>query len=187
MVTKEQAEIIREYYPKLKPQEVADMVGMKKQNVIAYAYRHCISNNRYWNKEEEEYLVKYYGRSTISQIAKRLGRTYRSVLDKISHMELGSYLSNNKDLSVAEVCRLVGRHKSTINKTWTKYGLKIKKRGKFSVVRQEDLLSFMENNPERWNATKCEKWYFEKYDWFQEKHKDDFERMCAERWEKHGS
>lgn len=183
-LSEDKKEIIYKFYPVLRPQEVADMVGMKKQNVIAWAYKHGISNNRYWTKEEEEYLISRYGRSTVAQIAKHLGKSYRNVLDKITHLELGNYIENSIDLSQAEVSRLVGRDKETLKNTWVKYGLKISKKGRFSMIKEQDLLDFMKNNPERWDATQCETWYFERYDWFQKKHKEDFERMCAKRWEK---
>ena len=183
-LSEDKKEIIYKFYPVIKPQEVADMVGMKKENVIAWAYKHGISNNRYRTKEEEDYLISRYGRSTVAQIAKHLGKTYRNVLDKITHLELGNYIENSIDLSLAEVSRLVGRDKETIKKTWVKYGFKINKKGRFSMIREQDLLNFMKNNPERWDATQCETWYFERYDWFQKKHKEDFERMCAKRWEK---
>ena len=181
-LSNEKQEIIYKYYPVLKPQEVADMVGMKKENVVAWAYKHGISNNRYWTKEEEEYLISRYGRSTVKQISKRLGKSYGNVLNKINHMGLGRFVDNSIDLSQAEVSRLVGRDKETLKNTWVKYGLKISKKGRFSMIKEQDLLDFMKNNPERWDATKCECWYFENYDWFREKHREDFKNMCAKRW-----
>lgn len=181
-LTSEKQEIIRKYYPVLTPQEVADMVGMKKQSVIAWAHNHGISNNRYWTKQEEEYLVKKYGKMTVAEIAKKLKKSYRAVMDKINHLGIGNYFSNSLDLSLAEVCRLVGRDKETIKTTWVKYGLIITKKGKFSMIREQDLLDFMRNNPNRWNATKCESWYFDRYDWYQEKKKKDWEALRKERW-----
>ena len=181
-LSEEKREIIYKFYPILTAQEVADMVGMKKENVIAWAYKHGVSNNRFWTKEDEEYLINRYGKRTISEIAKHLGKSYQTVLDKINHLHLGNFLENNEDLCLAEVCRLVGRDKETIKKTWVKYGLTIRKKGRFSMIKEQDLLDFMKNNPERWNATQCEAWFFDRYDWFQKKKKNDWERLREKRW-----
>ena len=180
--TAEQVEIIHKYYPILTPQEVADMVGIKKVNLIAYAYRQGISNNRYWTKDEEEYLYKWYGKMSVQSLSKKLGRSYRAVLDKLKKEQLGTFIENSDDLILAEVCRLVGRDKETIKRTWVKYGLKIRKKGKYSLIREKDLLEFMKNNPDRWDATKCEYWFFERYEWFRKKRIYDSEKMCNERW-----
>lgn len=180
--TEEQKEIIQKYYPVLTPQEVADMTGIKKCNLIAYAYRHGISNNRFWTKEEEEYLYKWYGRMSAAAISKKIGKSYRSVIDKLQKCQIGNFIENTDDLILAEVCRLVGKDKETIKTTWVKYGLKIKKRGKYSTISQEDLIDFMKNNPERWDGTQYEYWFFQKYDWFNQKRILDREKMCNKRW-----
>lgn len=180
--TAEQVEIIHKYYPILTPQEVADMVGIKKVNLIAYAYRQGISNNRYWTEEEEEYLFEWYGKMTVAAIAKKLGKSYRAVLDKLQKTQHGNFVENSEDLILAEVCRLVGRDKETIKKTWVKRGLAIRKKGKYSLIRERDLLEFMKNNPDRWDATKCEYWFFDRYEWFRKKRIQDRNKMCDERW-----
>ena len=181
-LTTEQKEIIYKYYPVLTPNEVADMVGMKKVNLIAWAHRHGISNNRYWTKEEEDYLLKWYGKMSAKAISKKLGKEYRAVIDKLQKIRAGNFIENSVDLNLVEVCRVVGRDKETIKTTWVKYGLKIKKIGKYSMIREQDLLEFMKNNPDRWNATECESWYFERYHWFKEKKKNEWERLREERW-----
>ena len=50
------------------------------------------------------------------------------------------------------------------------------------MIRECDLLEFMENNPDRWNAWECEGWYFERYDWFEDENKKYWERLREERW-----
>ena len=181
-LSEEKQEIIYKYYPVLKAQEVADMVGMKKENLIAWAHRHGISNNYYWTKDEEEYLLKWYGKMSAKAIAKKLGRSYRAVLDKLQKIQMGNFIDNADGLTLAEVCRLVGRDKETIKKTWVKCGLKIRKKGKYSMIKECDLLEFMENNPDRWNAAECECWYFERYTWFKDKNKKYWDKLREERW-----
>ena len=43
-------------------------------------------------------------------------------------------------------------------------------------------VDFMLENPKRWDATKCDKYFFMKYDWFEEKRKADFEKMVGKKW-----
>lgn len=180
--TEEDKRIIEKYYPIKTPAEVAAMLGRTVDVVREYAYKNKISNNRYWTKEEEEFLENKYGILTISGIAKKLGRSNRAVTDKIKQMGIGSFTENADGIHLAEVSRLVGRDKETIKRTWVRRGLKIYKKGKFSIIREKDLAKFMKENPERWNATECETWFFERFDWFREKRKKDLDAMCRSRW-----
>ena len=71
------------------------MVGMKKVNLIAWAHRHGISNNRYWTKDEEDDLINWYGKMSAKAISKKLGRSYRSVIDKLQKIQIGNFIDNN--------------------------------------------------------------------------------------------
>lgn len=181
-ITKEQKEIIEMYYPTKKPSEVAALAGMKKVNLIAYAHRHRISNNRYWSKKDTEFLVDRYGAMTAYEISRRLGKPYRSVIDKINKMQIGNFTDNMDGLHLADVSRLVGRDKETIKCTWVRHGLKIYKKGRFSIIKEKDLVKFMKENPERWDATQCEYWFFNKYDWYRDKRLKDRDLLCNRRY-----
>lgn len=181
--TEEEKEIIAIYYPVKTPAEVAAMLGRSKGVIINYAFKNNISNNRYWTKNEEAYLIDRYGVMTAEGIAKKLGKSYTAVLDKITKLGIGNFKDNVDGLNLAEVCRLVGRDKETIKNTWVKYGLKIYKKGKFSIIKEKDLTDFMKNNPDRWDATECEAYFFERFDWFRKKRIADRDKMCRKRWE----
>lgn len=181
-ITKEQKEIIEMYYPTKKPSEVAALAGMKKVNLIAYAHRHGISNNRYWSKKDTEFLVNRYGAMTAYEISRRLKKPYRSVIDKINKMKIGNFTDNMDGLHLADVSRLVGRDKETIKCTWVRHGLKIYKKGRFSIIKEKDLAKFMKENPERWDATQCEYWFFNKYDWYRDKRLKDRDLLCNRRY-----
>ena len=181
-ITKEQKEIIEMYYPTKKPSEVAALAGMKKVNIIAYAHRHGISNNRYWSKKDTEFLVDRYGAMTAYEISRRLRKPYRSVIDKINKMKIGNFTDNMDGLHLADVSRLVGRDKETIKCTWVRHGLKIYKKGRFSIIKEKDLAKFMKENPERWDATQCEYWFFNKYDWYRDKRLKDRDLLCNRRY-----
>lgn len=180
--TEEDKRIIEKYYPIKTPAEVAAMLGRTVGSIRRYASINNISNNRYWTKEEEEYLIEKYGVVTAEGISKKLGRSYRSVLDKMQHMGVGNFTSNMDGLHLVDVSRLVGRDRETIKITWVKYGLKIYKKGKYKVIKEKDLINFMKNNPDRWDATQCETYFFERFDWFREKRIADRNKMCERRW-----
>lgn len=180
--TEEEKEIIAMYYPVKTPAEVAEILGRSVGVIRGYAYKNNISNNRYWTEEEENYLINRYGVMTAEGIARKLGKSYRAVLDKISKMGIGSFKDNMDGLNLAEVSRLVNRDKETIKKTWTKYGLKIYKKGKYSIIKEKDLTDFMKNNPDRWDATECEAYFFNRFDWFRKKRIVDRDKMCRKRW-----
>lgn len=183
--TEEDKRIIEKYYPIKTPAEVAVMLGRTVGSIRRYASINNISNNRYWTKEEEEYLIEKYGTMTAAAIARRLKRPYNAVLTKIVRLGIGTFTENVDGLHLAEVCRLVGRDKETIKATWVKYGLRIKKKGAYSIIHEDDLIDFMKNNLDRWDATQCEAYFFERFDWFREKRIADRNKMCERRWGQH--
>lgn len=181
--TEEDKRIIEKYYPIKTPAEVAAMLGRSVGVVRYYASKNNISNNVYWTEEEESYLEEKFGIMTIEGIAKKLGRSKKSVESKIKRSDIGNLVSNVDGLCISEVARLVGRDRTGITVTWIRrYGLKAYKKGKYKVIKEKDLIDFMKNNPERWDATQCETYFFERFDWFREKRIADRNKMCERRW-----
>lgn len=180
--TEEDKRIIEKYYPIKTPAEVAAMLGRTVGSIRHYASINNISNNRYWTEAEEEYLMSKYGVMTAEAIAKKLGRTSQAVKDKLKRIQLGSFVSNVDGLCISEVSRLVGRDRAGIKRTWIKHGLKTYRKGQYLIIKEKDLINFMKNNPERWDATQCETYFFERFDWFREKRIADRNKMCERRW-----
>lgn len=177
-----QVELLKEQYGKIDMQSLADMIGKKKQAVIQYAYKHNISANRYWTEEETQYLVDNFGHLTAGYIARKLNKPYRSVIDKVNRMELGSYLDNTDHLHLADVCRVVGRDKETIKRVWFKRGLPHRKCGKYIIVTEQNLIKFMKTHPQYWNAHDCDYYFFSRFAWFQEKYKEESIKITENRW-----
>ena len=180
--TEDEKEYIKKNYPRKTPEEIANYLGVKKQNLIAYAHRHGISNNRYWTKNDEQYIETNFGHMTTASMAKKLGKTQRQVIDKINKNHAGNFLENCENLCLAEVCRLVGRDKETIKRTWFKRGLKWRKRGKYTMIKPSELFDFMKNNTCYWNARDCEEWFFKEFDWFQKKQEEERQELFEKRW-----
>lgn len=180
--TEEQRAYIFENYSKKTPKEIAEHLGIKQGNLVAYAHRHNLVSKRTWTKEDEQYLLSKYGIMTAERIGKKLGKTTRQIVEKAKTMQIGGFLDNCDKLCLSEVCRLVNRDKETIKKTWFKHGLKWVKKGKFTIIEPDDLIEFMRTHPQYWNGTEVEAYYFEKYDWFREKRLVDRKKRCDERW-----
>lgn len=184
--TEEEKEIIAKYYPIKTPAEVAAMLGRSVDVIRGYACSNNISNNRYWTKSDEEYLSEKYGVMSIEGIAKKLGKSTIAVKDKLKRINAGTFLENTDGLCISEVGRLVGKHRTTIMKIWIKKdGLKFYSKSKYIIIREKDLADFMKNNPDRWDATECEAYFFERFDWFRKKRIADRDKMCRRRWGQH--
>lgn len=183
--TEEQIKYLRKNYGKKPLVDVAEKLNKSTSAIQMKAHRIGIDTGRYWSKKEERYLVKWRGRKTNAEIAKALKRSESSVRDKVKHMELDYFLDCREDyLHSAEIARLVGVSDWVINDKWRHHGLKSEKISKYRMTKVEDLYSFMQEHPNLWDATKCERWYFTNFEWFEEKRTKDFQMMIDERWGK---
>lgn len=179
--TKRQVDILIKYYGKLPTQEVAKMLDMKPRNVAAYAHRHGYKGCRYWTKEQEKFLVKNYGKKTLNEIAQKIGKSYQAVRTKAHKLGL-CFDESVDEISLAELSRLVGRDNETIKTTWVKHGLNIIKKEKHSLIDIDELIKFMQENPRYWKASDCEEWFFQRYDFFNERLKEEKEEARRIRW-----
>lgn len=162
-----------------------ELVNHLDRNIICinkYAHEHGISKGRYWTPEERDYMERNVGKMPLKKIAENLGKTYTAVKDRNTREGYGKYIDNVDGIYLTEVSRLVGRDRETIKDVWVKRGLKIRKRGKYSIIKESCLAEVMRNNPDIWDATNCEKWFFERYAWFRQKREVDFKKMVDKRW-----
>lgn len=125
-----------------------------------------------WTEEEMQYLKKWWGRKDRVYIANHLKRPVSGVKNKASSMGLGHFLENSEMINTSEIGKLVGINKSTV-RNWESRGLKVKHYPLYSMVLESDLLDFMKNNLDLWDARKCDYWMFHSFPWFMKKLKDD--------------
>ena len=179
--TNEQIEWLKKHYGKVSTSECEKVLGKTKHCIREYAMKHGISSHRYFTDKEKIFIKKMVYKMAYEDIDRKLGRPLGATRRYCYH---NGMLKHELDdcLSLSEASRLTGLDKSTINRTWAKYGLKITKSGKYSFIKLDHFLDFMENHPERYDATKCERWYFQNYKWFEEKRKEDFDKMVKKRW-----
>lgn len=177
-----QIDLLREQYGKMNTNKLAEKIGKSPSAVIQYAFKHGISAGRYWTEEDERFLIAKSGVLSYARIAKILGKTTRQVTSKVQKMNLGSFLDNTEHLHLSAVSELVGKDNGTIMKTWVKNGLKYRSRGKYKMFVEDNLLEWMQTHPEFWDATKCDYYFFQRFDWFKEKLLADREKNHRKRW-----
>ena len=125
--------------------------------------------HRRWTKEEEKRLCQLCEEKTKSGIAKELGRSRQSVNSKRIELGIASFTDQTDKLSMKQIAELVGVDNSTIGKVRTNHGLRFRKVGQYKVISEDRLLSFMQEHPEFWKASKCDYHFFCRHKWFMER------------------
>lgn len=131
------------------------------------------SNRRRWTLEEEERLRVLCERYTKSDVARLMKRSKSSVNNKRRELGIEPLMETTDRWTFTQITEAVGLSKGSVSKTWVKNGLKYQKRGYFSLVKEEDLLKFMQEHTELWDATKCDYYLFYQYSWFMKKLEQD--------------
>lgn len=182
--SQEQMDYLYENYGKLSAKEIADHIGKNTHCIVRMAYKHGLKSSRYFTEEERDYIQSAVGRTSYDNIAKKLGVTYNSIKVYCNRNYCNQYANGNY-LTMAEIGRVVGQDRSRIRVVWVRTRkLKHKRCGKNIMVRPDDLFEFMQKHPEIWDATECETWYFDRFEWFNEKRKKDLAKKIEKRWGK---
>lgn len=129
---------------------------------------------RRWTQEEKDYVFDFWGEFTIKKIARELDRTEYSIIRFAQKNNLGGATTRGIYLTTSQAADIVGVDQTTII-SWVKRKLlKARTRGvtskKISLIAPEDLAEFLENNTDKWNATKVDfhlldteaQWYIDK-------------------------
>lgn len=126
-----------------------------------------------WTKEEMDLLIELSEYATQSEIARILGRSVSAVKNKRREMGICSFTDQTDRLTITQIADLVGVDKSTIAKTWRKYGMRFRTVGYYKTTTEATLISFMKKYPELWKASKCDYYFFCQYEWFMERLKSE--------------
>lgn len=122
-----------------------------------------------WTAEEEEKLIWLSERKTQSGIAKSLKRSVSSVKCKRISMGIDCFTEQTDLLNITQIAEITGVEKGSISRTWRKYGLEFRNIGNFCVVSENELIDFMQENPELWKASDCDYYFFYRFPWFIER------------------
>lgn len=126
-----------------------------------------------WTPEEEELLKKLSQKYTKSDIAKKLGRSTSSITNKKKQLGIGFMMELTDLWNFNQLSEAVGKSMGSVNKSWVVNGLKFVKRGCYCLVEEKEVLRFMQEHPNLWDATKCDYYLFYQYPWFLKKLEED--------------
>lgn len=131
-------------------------------------------SGRRWTEEEVKFLEDKIGTFTAKSIAKSLGRSFNSVNLKLSRMGLSGFEGSTDLLTMNTVHNILGVEARTIKGKWASKGLRIMRKGNYICIRQEDLIKYLKEHPEDWNAHQInDDTLLMGYDWYKEKKSQD--------------
>lgn len=178
--TKEEHELFVDNYGIIPLPQLAKMLNRSEGALRIYASNHNVINGRFWTKEQDQYLTKWYAVKTNEQIGKHLKRSEIAVVRRAQRLGLGRMRDYSDSMLVSEVSELMGLNDTYIMRYFK--GLKVIKHKKYVFINELDLEKWLLANPDRWDATKCDKYYFEHFPWFHDKLLADREKRSIERW-----
>lgn len=170
----EQLKELAKTHTKTQIAEIMERTTPSVQNRLNYLGVSCkYERGKPWTEEDNERLEDLSDDYTQKDIAKKMKRSIRSVVCQRQKMGFGNLLENTDKWNFNQIADALGLSVGVVNKTFVKYGLKFKRRGYYCLVKEEDLLQFMQDHPELWNAAKADYYLFSQFPWFQEKLKED--------------
>lgn len=177
----EEIQFLRDNLKKYGSEYCAEKLGRTKGGVIQVARRYKIDNGARWAKEDVLFLEKHAGWSD-KRLATHLGKTIEAIYFKRTQMGIGKAIDHTLDLTISDAAMMLGVNPWLFRKRILKLGYKTRKLGKYRMISEKELKRFAKDNPEFYDATKCEKEYFIGCRWFEEKAKEDKQKMIDRRW-----
>lgn len=140
-----------------------------------------MAKQKNWSQEELEYLNDKWGTMSITNICKKLGRSYNAVVLKASRLKLGAFAANGETLTLNQLILALGY---TGSYTWMAEKLKnkglpiIKKKVRIKTILKVDLEKFWkwaEENKDAIDWSKSEENVLgNEPQWVKERRKIDF-------------
>ena len=115
----------------------------------------------HWSKENLGYLEDVWGQTSVKHIAAKVGHTEVAVILKAKRIGLEGCYRSTEYINANVVAKTMGVDSHCITDYWIKKcGLKAKKRAlielKMWFIKLEDLMKWLEDNKEKWDARKVE-------------------------------
>lgn len=164
--TPEQDDFLRANYHSLQLKEIARILGKPTSTVNSRVNRLGITRTKKeppWSAEDIRFLRENWGKLSIRTLAKRLNRSEYGVLVKSKRLKLGP-IQDKSLFTKSEICHLLRVDHRKVGR-WVSQGLlkaKIaptsRKRGKsrnILQVKPKDLLDFLREHPDQWDARKA--------------------------------
>ncbi|AJD31692.1 hypothetical protein FDE98_16635 [Clostridium sporogenes] len=165
MQNKEIIEKIKKLYNKgLTQKQVGEKLNINQSKVSYLMKKYNIKpRNSVWSQEEEEYLQRRYGKTTLKRIAKKLGRSENAIEIKASRLGLSSALEATGELTAAEIAKVFKIDAHVVVDKWIKNkALKaqykaVRCKRKFWRIKTEDFWKWAKDNKEIINFSKLER------------------------------
>ncbi|EKO1912211.1 hypothetical protein PZQ55_001249 [Clostridium botulinum] len=165
MQNKDIIEKIKKLYNKgLTQKQVGETLNINQSKVSYLMKKYNIkSRNSVWSQEEEEYLQRRYGKTTLKRIAKKLGRSENAIEIKAGRLGLSSALEATGELTAAEIAKVFKIDAHVVVDKWIKNkALKaqykaVRCKRKFWRIKTEDFWKWAKDNKEIINFSKLER------------------------------
>lgn len=169
-------------------EQIAKKMGRTEHSIQCKAHRLGIilmanagptgMQNRLWSAEDRMMLAELWHDNTVGMtaISKRLKRGKKAIQSQASAMKLGPRGLGVAYLTPVDIAEEMGVNKGTVY-YWMQRGLKYMKRrmGVYvNMIKEKDLLDFLENNQTDFDASKVSRYLFtSEPKWFKEKREHD--------------
>lgn len=133
---------------------------------------------RAWSQEDLNRLEELTEKYPLATVARILNRSENAVFLKRQRLGIGGFMANtdmaNTDMLTRNtLSRILGVENRTIQ-YWERKGLKSVRKNPYVMYRQQDIIRYMKEHPEDWNAARVtDDTLFMQYPWFKEKRKND--------------
>lgn len=129
------------------------------------------NRNKKWSDEEIELLRELSGKLTKKGLAQKLGRTETAIFNKQQRLGIGGFKQNSDMLTRHMAGQILGLSNCRLIRWEKQFGLKTYSKKPFKMYRQHELLKFLKEHQELWNAKLVtddtifmgEKWFVDKY------------------------
>ncbi|NFD94626.1 hypothetical protein [Clostridium sporogenes] len=144
--------------------QVGEKLNINQSKISYFMKKYNIkTRNSIWTEEEEEYLQRRYGKTTLKRIAKKLGRSENAIEIKAGRLGISSALEATGELTAAEIAKVFKIDAHVVVDKWIKdKGLKaqykaIKYKRKFWRIKIEEFWKWAYVNKEIINFSKLER------------------------------
>ena len=146
------------------------------------AYRIGIST--LWTEEEDEKLRELSEKYTKSKLAEKMGRSPSAVNNRRRILGIEPFTDTTDMYNFTQIAEMLGLDHSTISKVWVKNGFKYKKIGNKNYAKEQEVLKYMREHPDCYDARKADYYLFYRYKWFIEKLEEDKQKTTktGTRW-----
>lgn len=128
---------------------------------------------RAWSQEELIRLEELTEKYPLATVARKLNRSENAVFLKRQRTGIGGFIANTDMLTRNTLSRILGVENRTIQ-YWERKGMKSVRKKPYVMYRQQDIIRYMEEHPEDWNAARItDDSLFMRYDWYKEKRRTD--------------